>query len=70
MLSNGVRYVLVVLLYGVVGAAIWAYTSQHELQRRQVSLRSMFWLILAVAVGINFGLWFIGFFEEFRVTMD
>jgi len=60
-MSNSIRFLLVVLLFGVIGAAIWAYSSQRELERRQLSLRSMFWLILAVAAGINVGLCFVAY---------
>jgi formate hydrogenlyase subunit 3/multisubunit Na+/H+ antiporter MnhD subunit len=70
MLSNGARYSLIAILCGVIGSLIWAYVHQQQLQRRQLSLRSMFWLLFAIAAGINAGLWCVGFWDEFRLTMD
>jgi len=70
MPSDDVRYSLVVLLFGVAGAAIWAYTSHEQLKHLRFSLRAMFWLTFAVATGITIGLWFIGAWHEFWRTMD
>jgi hypothetical protein len=51
---------LVLVLAICVPVAVWFYFWQNEVKTRQVSVRSLLWLILAVSIGLSFGSWIAG----------
>ena len=70
MLSDDVRKVLIVLLFGAAGVAVWSYVHQRQLQRGQFSLRALLLLSVFFAVAVCLGLTFIDFWKELGNILD
>ena len=59
MLSRQVRLGLILTLFSLAGGAVWGYFCQKSLQQRQISLRALLGLILAIVIGLQLGLMFL-----------